>query len=1794
MASTSVAVLMLSVGAAAALDIAGAPVEITTDQTVAGAIYVGTTRGGDLIVRDGATLTQTYVSHLDTGSAYIGYYDDGFGFVTVSGPGSRWSLPSFLSVGWYGIGQLKVEQGGAVDGGKGIVVGDAYEGYGTLDVRSGGKVSTRVLWVSQGGVGIAIVSGAGSEVTAEQGINVGLYNSTNGTLRIEDGGKVVAGSLSVTQTSASKGTVQIYGGVLEAHSVSAGSGTGSMIFDGGTLRARDDSFSFNGTLSDGIILKTLGGIIDTNGASFVIGSDIWGDGRLTKEGTGTLTLSGSNTYTGGTTINGGNLVVTTAPGTGPVVNNGTLTFHDASWGFDGKITGAGSVVKSGSGALTLGGDSEYTGGTIIAGGAIHATPESVGRGSVDIHSGAYLRVDNATDATLAAGPISGAGTFLKAGSGTLALDKVNTNTGLVRVVEGSLALSGNGSINSSSLLLDAGASFDISGATGTPSLRELNGQGTVRLGSRTLEINASGSSIHSGTVEGINGSLAMKGAGALTLNGTNTYSGGSTIEQGTLYSWSRGLGTGAVVNDGTLTFNQASDDTLLAGVISGTGNVRKTGAGILTLDKANTYTGTTEIAGGTLALDGAGTIGTGALLMSGGTFDISNAASGWTGNGLSGSGAISLGSNSLEVNVGGTDPDIFSGTITGGPGTGQLVKDGSGTLVLTGTNSYNGWTQINAGTLQVGNGGTTGTLGNGVAINDGTLVFNRSDSMTVSNAITGGGRLTQSGSGATTLTGASSYGGATEVEAGILIVDGSLTGNGAVNVRSGATLAGSGSVAGAVTVADGGRLFGTYGPVGFTMGNLHLASGSILSIWALPATPGTGNVFKVDGDLRLDGELRMDLGTIGYDTYNLMTYSGTLADHGLYLGATPAGWDRSQFSVIADGGVVNLVVSSTSQEQFWEGGNGTWKADTDWTDVNGTLFREWLGASAVFSGTAGVVEVEGQQDFASIKFMSDGYTLTTGVGGELAIAGSGGVMFVNGSATASVDAPVTGSGRLVKSGGGTLVLADANGYTGGTFIQDGTLRGSVSSFGTGDIENDGVLHVDQAADGELGVDISGSGQLRKSGNGVLELTGTNSYTGGTFISGWLKASADANLGAPTGDVEFSNGYLLLGSSFDLAAGRRLVVNSGSGVIDTDGHDMTVRSAMAGNAYFVKDGLGTLTLLGQSSFTGQTTINRGTLVANADSIGKGRIDNRSELVIDQGSDGAMAQAIEGAGSLFKRGAGRLNLTGTSTLTGDTYVRAGNLSVNGSLGNSLVNVEAGGTLSGTGTVGGIDVARNGILAPGNSIGTLNVASNVTFGPGSFYDVEINGAGQSDRIAATGIATLNGGTVRIFSDQGQYSLSPYTILTADGGVIGRFAGTEAGADFAFVTPTLGYGTNAVTLTLVRKVEPQPPEPPTPPTPDTPTPPVPTPVAFHSVAVSANQYRVADAIEALGEGSPLFDTVIGASASGARQAFDALSGEAHASAATTAVSDVQRVQDTILGRLRNGAENHPGNVAYPTLDPRRVTFWGEGFGSWGKIRSNGNAAGMDTSTGGFIIGAETKIDETYRIGIAGGFMSTSFDIDGRLSSGTNETVFGSVYGAAKWDAINVRLGVLFAHHDVDVSRAIALPGFSDRASASYNGTSLMAFGEVGYEFDIGKVKLEPFLGASIMRLHMDGFREDGGPAALVGYGRTYELGTTTLGIRAETQLGTDLPITLRGMVGWRHAFGDVNPAALLAFSGGVSAFEVSGIPLDQNAFVAEAGLDWQMTKDTTLGVSYAGQIGRRAQEHEVKGNFTWRFETR
>ncbi|EDU9917960.1 AIDA autotransporter-like protein ShdA, partial [Salmonella enterica subsp. enterica] len=239
------------------------------------------------------------------------------------------------------------------------------------------------------------------------------------------------------------------------------------------------------------------------------------------------------------------------------------------------------------------------------------------------------------------------------------------------------------------------------------------------------------------------------------------------------------------------------------------------------------------------------------------------------------------------------------------------------------------------------------------------------------------------------------------------------------------------------------------------------------------------------------------------------------------------------------------------------------------------------------------------------------------------------------------DNVISGSGQVVKSGDDALTLSGANTYTGGTTINDGTLVAtSVDALGTGDVTDNATLELNTG--GTFDNAISGSGQVVKSGDKMLTLSGANSYSGGTLISdGTLVASNVESLG--TGDV----------------------TNNATLELNTGG-DFT--NNISGSGQVVKSGDETLTLSGSNTYTGGTTINDGTLVATSvEALGSGDVTNDAVLALNTGGD--FANNIGGTGSVVKSGDETLTLSGTNSYTGGTTISGGTL--------VATNVEALGT-------------------------------------------------------------------------------------------------------------------------------------------------------------------------------------------------------------------------------------------------------------------------------------------------------------------------------------------------------------------------------------------------------------------------------------------------------------------------------------------------------------------------------------
>ncbi|WP_431355914.1 autotransporter outer membrane beta-barrel domain-containing protein [Brucella suis] len=224
---------------------------------------------------------------------------------------------------------------------------------------------------------------------------------------------------------------------------------------------------------------------------------------------------------------------------------------------------------------------------------------------------------------------------------------------------------------------------------------------------------------------------------------------------------------------------QGADNLVLSGVLSDVGRLTKNGSGTLTLTADNTYTGGTVFAGGVVSVDKEVRLGGGDLTFNGGTLQVMGTS--WTSTNR----AVSLqaGGGTFDIEDAANNFAVTQGVA----GAGGLTKSGSGTLTLSGANSYTGATTVSAGTLvvandntgggtttvdagavlQIGTGGTSGNLAGDIA-NNGALVVNRSDALNLANAISGAGSLMKSGAGTLTLSGANSYTGATTVSAGTL------------------------------------------------------------------------------------------------------------------------------------------------------------------------------------------------------------------------------------------------------------------------------------------------------------------------------------------------------------------------------------------------------------------------------------------------------------------------------------------------------------------------------------------------------------------------------------------------------------------------------------------------------------------------------------------------------------------------------------------------------------------------------------------------------------------------------------------------------------------------------------------------------------------------------------------------------------------------------------------------------------------------------------------------------------------
>ncbi|WP_173571930.1 autotransporter outer membrane beta-barrel domain-containing protein [Acetobacter oeni] len=844
---------------------------------------------------------------------------------------------------------------------------------------------------------------------------------------------------------------------------------------------------------------------------------------------------------------------------------------------------------------------------------------------------------------------------------------------------------------------------------------------------------------------------------------------------------------------------------------------------------------------------------------------------------------------------------------------------------------------------------------------------------------------------------------------------------------------------------------------------------------------------------------------------------------------------------------------------------------------------------------------------------------------------------------------------VTNEAGGTIIGRNGSGVGSdgtGTVVNYGTIIGSYDGSGPGDgdgvdidgdfsVTNYGTISAQGAAGydktGQLnvseGVALTGSGTLTNEASGVITSTqvgvtlccnaGTQSFInyGSVYgadvgfrstqstvtLTNYGQISSDrfgidniANSGLASvllidnyGSISGAADALFLenGTTTVLTVHPGSEINgaislTGSLTVDAD-TAYTLSGALSGTGDFTKTGNGTLVLAGDASgYSGAVTVSAGALESTASGFGSGAITDNASLVLAQKQDGTLTNTVSGTGSLLKTGSGDLTLTAENTYSGDTTVEAGTLTVSGSVAQSAVSVENGATLTGTGTTGATSVQAGGTLNTAVSgVGTqFHVNGNLGLQSGSDYVAAVGTSGNASQTVVSG--ALNIGQSTLIADSAAGAVltkdSQYTLITAAGGISGAFSSFQSNLinPYYFLSPTLAYSTDSVSLLMARNSR-----------------------SYASAAVTRNEYGVGSALDTM-SGSSVINAIEGLDERGARHAYNALSGEIHASARTNLIQDAFYIRNAALDRLQTA--DCVSGVSYSTVktsdlaghstagcDNRGAALWGTAYGAWGRNGGGGNAGATHHATGGFIIGADTMAFETWRIGGLVSYGHTSFDTGAVNSSGHSDDVSVGGYAGTHWGHIHFKLGAFYSWDMLSAVRTAAIAGYRDRLSSSYPGGTAQSFGDLSYRFHVGKTaEVEPFANVAYVNVHTNHYRENGGAAALEG--RAMDTGTTysTFGVRggASFRLG-GITLTPNASLGYRHTYGLVTPTTHEAFRSGSSDFEAAGALLARDAAVLNAGMSTRLTDRVDVGLSYIGQYGRNYTDSGLRGKVTLKF---
>ncbi len=1154
----------------------------------------------------------------------------------------------------------------------------------------------------------------------------------------------------------------------------------SIVNTGGSYMVLSDSGTLTLSGTQNSTLTSARGFIYSGSGSINITGPVLNGGTagmsVTKNGAGTLTLAGNNTYALGTTVSGGVVRVTsnTGLGTGAVTVGGSTTVDlvgvtvsntftvnggsllggsviasrlvgTSSGTVSSTLTGTGGLTKSGSNRLALTGTSTFTGVTLVSTGTLAlGNAVALQNSGFNTASTGVFQLASGTAVTL--GGLVGSGTFNPVNYGTISALTLNTQPGSTFTYSGNLA---NGA---------AGMSLTKSGSTvasaSAPGVQILSGTslytGPTTITGGVLQFAKPSALYAADNTKWTAANLTTGSGGALAVNvgGAGEFTSGDVATLLALATSTSGFLPGAAI--GLDTTNAGGAFTYASAVTDGNGGANslglvKLGSGTLALTAANTYTGATTVAGGSLVFSGAGSLPVASpgwfVTGSGATLDVSNLVgpSYTLGSlGVAAGGTLALGGNA--VTFGANAGNTIAGTVTG---TGGLTYTGTSVLTLTSSNGYGGPISLTSGAqVFLQNPYGLGDAAVGTTLADGSQIYllASANAAPIPEPITfasGTATLRSGNAVAFTLSGSMTLAATASInnDAGS-----TTTFTGPVSGSSGFVHSGGGTLAltnttSANTFSGGISQAGTGG---ITIGALGSQGTGDITF----ATGGSGNLTfaNVDGVIANNivgvggtgGVTKTGTGITALAGVNTYTGTTTVSGGGLRIdsaAALPAGSTVAlpKGGVATGSLILNIAGTTTISNTFAPFNSSNGLANGGTPNIQNLQGSNTITADMTIAAGGG----------NGINFTSDGGLLTLAGTLSNSVASSTRLMSLGGSGQGVVSGPIvngTAAGavtNLIKSGVGTWSLTNAaNSFTGTPAILDGVLdvanladSGTPSPLGAGTTiqfsgqGTSGTLRytggTDQATNRTLQIDATG-GAIDSSGAGALTFNGGVTATEPTalaltFVSG---SNVATNLAAATPGT---------------VVGQRFTSPAVSGTVTI--------TAINGNAY---------TLSSPAILSGGSTA---TFI--------GATDRTLRLVGTNTGSNTINSSLANAASggrlgITKEGPGTWTLAGANTSTGPTRVSAGTLVIapSSSLASSGtvtvapgatldVTSQAGGfvlssgqTLGGGGLVSGsVTAGAASVLSPGSSVGTLTVSQDLALGADGNYNWQIlNAAGTA----------------------------------------------------------------------------------------------------------------------------------------------------------------------------------------------------------------------------------------------------------------------------------------------------------------------------------------------------------------------------------------------------------------------------------------------------------------------------------